>query len=201
MPRIPAPSGAGWRAATRCEPERFWRMRVEIEVNGRVRMVTVERTVSPAPRLHVEVDGERHMIDVRRLGGAILSIIRLDGVPTSHEVAVTAAGLPGQLDVQLREGVFRAVVDGRRATVGGTAAAGGREVVAPMPGRVVRVLVAVGDEVAERQEMVVVEAMKMENALVVPTAGRVAEMPAREGMTVEAGQILATIDRDDDASG
>ncbi|HAK56246.1 MAG: biotin/lipoyl-containing protein [Vicinamibacterales bacterium] len=176
-------------------------MRLEIEVNGRVRVVTVERQASPASRLRVEVDGERRVIDVRRLDAAMLSIIRLDGVPTSHDVAVTAAGLRGQLDVQLLEGVFRAVVDGRRAPVGGSVAAGGREVVAPMPGRVVHVLVAEGDEVAERQGVVVVEAMKMENALVAPTAGRVAEMRAREGMAVEAGQVLATIDRDDDASG
>ena len=171
-------------------------MRVEIEVNGLVRTVTVERSPSQEHRLRVNVGGRRHMIDARRLGGGRLSIIRLDGAPTSHEMTVTAAGLRGHLDVQLCEGVFRAVVGGGR--VGhlseGPGAAGRREVVAPMLGRVVRVMVSVGDEVVEQQELIVVEAMKMENALVAPRGGRVGEIAAHKGMVVEAGQLLATVE-------
>ena len=65
---------------------------------------------------------------------------------------------------------------------------------APMPGRVVRVLVKPGDEVAPRQGLVVVEAMKMENELSSPRAGTVREVTVSEGASVEAGRLLAVID-------
>ena len=63
-----------------------------------------------------------------------------------------------------------------------------------MPGRVLRVLVAVGDEVAHRQGLVVVEAMKMENELTAPKAGKVTEVAVTEGMSVEAGRLLVVIE-------
>jgi biotin carboxyl carrier protein len=66
-------------------------------------------------------------------------------------------------------------------------------VVAPMPGRVVKVLVAPGEAVLPRQGLVVVEAMKMENELRAPRAGTVAEVRAREGAPVEANVVLVVI--------
>ena len=67
-------------------------------------------------------------------------------------------------------------------------------IVAPMPGRVVRVLAAIGDEVAARQGVVVVEAMKMENELRAPRAGRLKEVSVEAGTSVEAGRVLAVIE-------
>ncbi len=64
---------------------------------------------------------------------------------------------------------------------------------APMPGRVVRVLVEKGEAVARGQGLVVIEAMKMENELVSPRAGRVLEVAVREGQAVEAGALLALV--------
>ena len=63
-----------------------------------------------------------------------------------------------------------------------------------MPGRIVRVLAAAGDDVAARQPVVVVEAMKMENELRAPRAGKVKEIPVAPGMSVEAGRVLAVIE-------
>ena len=68
------------------------------------------------------------------------------------------------------------------------------KIVAPMPGRVVRVLVAPGDTVVARQGVVVVEAMKMENELRSPKAGRVKDVAATPGMSVEAGRVLVVIE-------
>jgi biotin carboxyl carrier protein len=65
---------------------------------------------------------------------------------------------------------------------------------APMPGRVVRVLVAPGDEVAARQGLVVVEAMKMENELGSPKAGRVKDVQVSAGQSVDAGRVLVVIE-------
>ena len=64
----------------------------------------------------------------------------------------------------------------------------------PMPGRVVRVLVAPGDEVERRQPVVVVEAMKMENELRSPKAGRVKDVTVTPGTSVEAGRVLVVIE-------
>jgi biotin carboxyl carrier protein len=76
----------------------------------------------------------------------------------------------------------------------GGAGAGDGRVVAPMPGRVVKVLVAPGAQVAARQGLVVVEAMKMENELRAPNAGTVREVRAVEGASVEAGAVLVVIE-------
>jgi biotin carboxyl carrier protein len=76
----------------------------------------------------------------------------------------------------------------------GDGAAGPRAVKAPMPGRVVRVLVAEGDQVEEQQGVVVIEAMKMQNELKSPKAGRVARIAAMVEETVSAGDVLVVIE-------
>ena len=62
-----------------------------------------------------------------------------------------------------------------------------------MPGKVVRVLVKVGDAVVARQPLVVIEAMKMENELRAPRDGRVAEVHAGEGASVDRDALLVVI--------
>jgi acetyl/propionyl-CoA carboxylase alpha subunit len=83
-------------------------------------------------------------------------------------------------------------LQGRRGAGGG--ADGPRAVKAPMPGRVVRVLVAVGDEVAEGQGLVVIEAMKMQNELKSPKAGRVVRVGVAVEGTVGAGDVLMVVE-------
>jgi biotin carboxyl carrier protein len=70
--------------------------------------------------------------------------------------------------------------------------AGGLE--APMPGKVIAVRVAPGQEVAKGDELVVVEAMKMENELRSPKAGRVKDVQVTAGTSVEAGRVLVVIE-------
>ena len=65
---------------------------------------------------------------------------------------------------------------------------------APMPGKVVRVLVAPGETVSPGQGLVVVEAMKMQNEMKAPRPGRVLSVAARDGATVSAGEVLVTIE-------
>ncbi len=71
---------------------------------------------------------------------------------------------------------------------------GPRSITAAIPGRVVRVLVSEGQEVAEGEPVIVVEAMKMQNEMKAPRAGRVASVKAEAGATVSAGDILVTIE-------
>jgi len=72
--------------------------------------------------------------------------------------------------------------------------AGRAQVVAPMPGKVVRVLVERGQQVEAGQGVVVVEAMKMQNEMKSPKTGTVAELRAEPGATVNAGDVLAVIE-------
>jgi biotin carboxyl carrier protein len=86
------------------------------------------------------------------------------------------------------------VVDPRRKALRVSAGAAGGTVNTQMPGRVVRLLVAVGDAVQKGQPLLVVEAMKMENELRAPVAGTVAEVFVAEGQAVESGARLVRID-------
>jgi biotin carboxyl carrier protein len=89
-------------------------------------------------------------------------------------------------------------VNGRRMRRRGAERAsdvdGEQEILAPMPGRVVRILAAPGDLVAARQPVIVVEAMKMENELRSPKSGRVKQVAVAEGMSVESGRVLIVIE-------
>jgi len=89
-----------------------------------------------------------------------------------------------------------AVTDPRRWSRKRTGAPGGEreEIVAPMPGKIVRLLVEPGQTVEAGQGVVVMEAMKMQNELKTRRAGRVATVPVSPGETVIAGAILATIE-------
>ena len=71
---------------------------------------------------------------------------------------------------------------------------GPQAIAAPMPGRVVRVLVEPGQEVAAGEGLIVVEAMKMQNEMKAPRAGRVAAVKTEAGATVSAGDILLVIE-------
>ena len=63
-----------------------------------------------------------------------------------------------------------------------------------MPGKVIKILKKAGDEVKEGEGVIVVEAMKMENELKTPKAGKVKEIKVKEGDAVEAGARLALIE-------
>lgn len=83
--------------------------------------------------------------------------------------------------------------DGRRRA-GAKLSEGRQSIKAPMPGKVVRMLVAVGNAVEAGQGVAVVEAMKMQNEMKSPKAGRVVELRAAAGDTVGAGSVLAVVE-------
>lgn len=82
----------------------------------------------------------------------------------------------------------------RQAAAGGAAAGGKAVLSAPMPGKVVRVMCAVGDEVAANQGLLVVEAMKMQNEVQAPKAGKIIELKVTEGQTVNAGDTMVIVE-------
>ena len=82
----------------------------------------------------------------------------------------------------------------RRSNASDAASSGKVTLVAPMPGKIVRVLCATGDEIGANQGVLVVEAMKMQNEVQTPKAGKVVEIRVSEGQTVNAGEVLAVIE-------
>ena len=69
-----------------------------------------------------------------------------------------------------------------------------RQIVAPMPGKVVDILVKTGDEVLEYQEVLILEAMKMENAIPSPESGKVKAILVKKDDTVAAKQVLIELE-------
>lgn len=174
------------------------RVIVHVEVGGRWRRIELARTAH----------GHDVWIDGRRLA------CRLDGRPPFWALLVdssdTDGGAPRSYEVGVHDdhaaGRLLVTVDGRTVPVrvgdpsrragrrGGTGqVAGAQALHAPMPGRIVRVLVAAGDRVVPRQGLVVMEAMKMENELYAQMPGIVREVRVEPGSAVEAGALLVVV--------
>jgi acetyl/propionyl-CoA carboxylase alpha subunit len=172
-------------------------MTVQVRIDGRTHTVVVERVPSAPDRYKVSWGGQSRLVDARRIDSMTLSLILLDREAASHEVRCLEDGSSGDLMLYLRDGIVRATLGGGRSRFRSTTeavGAGEQRIVAPMPGKVVRVLVQPGDEVASRQALVVVEAMKMQNELTSPKAGRVKQVVVEEGMSVEAGRLLVVVE-------
>ena len=143
-------------------------------------------------RYSVVVEGRAMQVDVAEVGRAFVSLL-VDG--RSHEAGLEK--LPGGYRVLLAEAAYR--VELSDATQGAEVAArkappGPTRIQAPMPGKLVRVLVEAGQAIEAAQGLVVIEAMKMENELHAPRAGRVKQVHVREGQAVEAGALLVVVE-------
>ena len=148
--------------------------------------------LSPAPACHFRfADGAERAAQVETPEPGVYSVLLDSRV---YEARVEETG--GALAVVVEGHRFEIEVrDPRRfrRRSGGGGRAGVHAIPAPMPGKVIRVLVAVGDEVTAGQGLLVVEAMKMQNEIKTPGAGKVLAIAAREGATVAAGEVLATV--------
>ena len=175
-------------------------VRLHVEVAGERRTVTVESLGSVNSggfRFGVSWDDTAYEVNVSRLRPGALSLILPSAGHASHEVTCDELA-PGELVLGVDGRRVRArVSDGRRrrsVDAADVADAGGDHAVrVPMPGRVVRVLVDLGDTVKAGQGLVVVEAMKMENEVSSPTAGVVSEVRVAAGDSVEVGGVLVVV--------
>jgi biotin carboxyl carrier protein len=108
-----------------------------------------------------------------------------------------APSLDGTYKLQTGPHEFQADVRDPRAwrgrKQGALEAEGRQQIIAPMPGKVIRLLVKVGDEVEAGQGLVVVEAMKMQNEIRSPKKGKVERLQAKEGQPVNAGDVLCVV--------
>src|SRR6266478_8121490 len=170
-------------------------MKFEVQLGGQAgkttRIVDLERDDKG---WRVTLDGRPVAADAVEVAPNTLSIL-LAG--QSYEICV-APSVDGKLKLQTGAHEFTAEVIDPRAWGGrrhGTVEAEGRQqILAPMPGKIVRILVREGDPVEAGQGLLVVEAMKMQNEIRSPKSGVIERVLAAEGQPVNAGEILAWID-------
>jgi glutaconyl-CoA/methylmalonyl-CoA decarboxylase subunit gamma len=183
----------------------------EIKVGGRTRRVEVRGK-------EVLLDGRTFHVDVARAGHVWSLLLGAGEVAMDSQATPAGHTVPTQsYEVSIVERTaddLIAYVNGRQVPVtvvprntgrhgdgaqprsgGGNdvVSAGSHRVLAPMPGRIAKVLVTVGDVVAVGQGLVVVEAMKMENELRSPGEGVVTEVAVVEGALVQANTVLVVV--------
>ena len=157
-------------------------MKLDVTVNGRARELQLEESqflYNSLARAYSLVES----------GPGIFSIL-IEG--RSYQATILAPGI-----IQVNNRIFEVeIFDPRelRARSSAGASHGRQNIAAPMPGKVVRLLVAVGDQVEPGQGLIVVEAMKMQNEMKSPKAGTVVEIKTKDGATVAAGEILIVIE-------
>jgi biotin carboxyl carrier protein len=164
-------------------------VRLEAQVLGRRVPVEVR---GQDGRYQVTVDGRTLEVDYQETGSRFVSLL-IDGRSYEAGLQRRAGGYDVVLADDLLEVELKDAARGEGAAPR-AAGAGPVRVTAPMPGKVVRVLVEAGQEVRAGQGLVVVEAMKMENELRAARAGRVAEVRVREQQAVETGALLVVVE-------
>jgi acetyl/propionyl-CoA carboxylase alpha subunit len=137
-------------------------------------------------------DAPERTANVEMAEPSVYSVL-LDGRSYDARVEETASGLlvividGYRFEIEVRDPRKWSRKDAARG------ADGVQTVAAPMPGKVVRVLVSPGEAVEAGQGLLVVEAMKMQNEMKAARAGRILSLAVKEGATVTAGEVLATI--------
>jgi biotin carboxyl carrier protein len=168
-------------------------MKLIVEIDGEKRELEIKRD---GPRVVVEVAGRHYEIEAHSSQPGVHLLLSEGRV---YECRVSRQGAKREvLDVTVGSRAFTAsLTDPKRlrATQSAGAKAGGTaQILAPMPGKVVRVLVEAGAEVEEGAGLVVVEAMKMQNEMKSPKAGKVTTVNVMAGATVNAGDILVVVE-------
>jgi biotin carboxyl carrier protein len=167
-------------------------VKIDIELNGGMHRVTIDP--NPNREGHkVTFDGQPCDANIVQQQPNVLSILlggRSYCILWDRRAEASAVVL-GEHRLPYRIEDPRSL---RSRAKGNLSDAGTRPVLAPMPGRIVRTLVQLGDAVEAQQGVVVIEAMKMQNELKSPKAGRVTRLAAVVGATVQAGEVLAVIE-------
>ena len=166
-------------------------MRLDLTIDGKPMQIQL---VAARPECRFVLDGEssERSANVEVPEPGVYSVL-MDGRSYEARVEETPQNLVVVIDGYRFEVDVR---DPRRLSRrhSGSAAEGVQSITAPMPGKVVRVLVSPGDSVEAGQGIIVVEAMKMQNEMKSLRAGKVLAISANEGATVAAGDVLATIE-------
>jgi biotin carboxyl carrier protein len=166
-------------------------MKYGILINGVRRSVEFTPFPDESSRIAVVIDGRTVEADAVKISTGVYSIL-LDGRSLEVTVEETAEGLRVcAADCEFRVEIADSSWRSKRG--GGIELEGRQPVSAPMPGKIVSVLITSGQNVEAGRELFVIEAMKMQNGIRSPKSGSVERLLVKEGQTVNAGEILAII--------
>ncbi len=177
-------------------------MKYEVRIGKKA--VEVEVTRKSDHLFEVKIDDQVHEVDMRQ-SAPTLYTMHLGS--TMHDVDVVDLQAPMQLaidgepfEVDVIDEIRRALLKRKGAL---DVAEGPQEILAPMPGKVVKVLVEKGAVVEEGQGVVIVEAMKMENVLKASFKGTITDIYVEAGQAVESRAPLAKIEpvKEEEAAG
>ncbi len=166
-------------------------MRYEVMIGGTRRIVEFSAQSKENSRIAFSVDGRSVEADAITISRGVYSVLlrgrslEVTAEETSNGVLVRVNGREFQVEIADPR-------SWRRKRGAGVELEGRQQLTAPMPGKIVRVLVEVGQQVSAGQGLLVIEAMKMQNEIRSPKSGAVEKL-AREGQTVNAGEILAIV--------
>jgi biotin carboxyl carrier protein len=166
-------------------------MKYEVVINGAHRIVEFTPPTNETSRVTFTVDGRLVEADAIRISRGTYSILlggrslEVTAEESSHGLLLRSNGREFQVEILDPR-------SWRRRRGAGIELEGRQQLIAPMPGKIVRVLVAAGQQVNAGQGLLVIEAMKMQNEIRSPKSGTVEKL-AREGQTVNAGEVLAIV--------
>lgn len=163
-------------------------MKRDVRIGGKKRVVEIERC---GDGWNFRIDGETVEADVAEVSTGVYSIL-LRG--RSFEARVAAQGEALTVEVGSRRMLAEVSDPRRRRRVRGAMELEGKQkIAAPMPGKVVRVLIEQGKPIEMGQGILVLEAMKMQNEVKSPKSGVVERLLVKEGQAVNAGDALAVV--------
>jgi biotin carboxyl carrier protein len=164
-------------------------VKIEVELGGKARAIELERA---GEHLRCTIDGRAVEADAIEVAPGVYSIL-IEGASLEARVEPGAAGLRVIAGGREYTATIRDPRQWRRHRGAAVEAEGRQQVVAPMPGKIVRVLVNAGEAVEAGQGIVVVEAMKMQNEVRSPKSGTIERMLVTENQAVSAGEVLAVV--------
>ena len=169
-------------------------MSIEIKLEDRI--ATVELLEQNENLLKLKVDDRIYDVDLMHNDEGAFSIIEsgksynIELVPTNKMKHYIAYTLYNTYDVEIIDAESRYL----RNRGAGTLAAKGNNVISPMPGKVVRIPVNVGDTVKKGDTVIIISAMKMESEYKAPVDGVISKINVSEAETVDSNQVLIEIE-------
>ncbi|MDP3913319.1 MAG: acetyl-CoA carboxylase biotin carboxyl carrier protein subunit [Bacteroidota bacterium] len=170
-------------------------MSIEIKLDKRIASVEILKQFENL--LEIKVDDKIYQVDLMHNDEGIFSILvngrsfNIELVPQPKPKHYTAYTLYDSYDLEVIDAESRYL----RNRTGGVQMLSENTIVSPMPGKVVKIPVSVGDEVKKGDTLITISAMKMESEYKSPIDGKVAIIHVAEGSTVDANQVLIEIEK------
>ncbi len=167
-----------------------------IEIELKNRSVQAEILEQKEDKLKVSINGKPYDLDVRKVEPGIYSLLYQG---RSYEMHITEISKKNEYNVQVNGHawdiqIVDAEVRFQRNRGNGKMENGMNHISSPMPGKVVRIPVSVGDEVEEGQTLIIISAMKMESEYKSPRVAKIKEILTKEGATIDGNQTLITLE-------